>query len=301
MNQFIGFYDRMASTKESGQMTIRAFMKAIKNGEWREYAEKAQQLKGARLKAFKKTVPAVTISGTFKKGRRDTDLIKHSDFICIDVDSDDNADVLSRRKLLQKDPYVCGYFRSISGKGLAIIFKIRAGQHRAIYEGISQYLEEKYNLKTDPTCKNVSRIRFVSWDPDCYWKAEKPKFTKLPESSTAPAEDTIYDIRDIEELVEVAEEKRKDLMSGYHNWYRIGQALASFGEAGRPLFHRLSAINKKEYNERQADRQYNACLQQEANGLKDVRITPGTIFYMAKLQGVLLKKGPTYVSGKNQG
>lgn len=297
MDHKLSYYDTAKATKSSKTYSIQKFMNAIKTGEWQQIVMKARKLKGTALSEFKRNhVPAVTISGRFGDGRSNSDLIRHSDFIAIDVDAADNVDVQKRKRQLRDDPYVAGYFTSIGGEGLCILFKIKGSTHHYAYENIAEYLKEKYNLIADPSCKNVSRIRFVSWDPERYWHFQKLRFdAPEPKPKDAPVTDD-YDLHDIVELVETAERKGKDLMKGYQAWYRIGQALAIFGEEGRELFHRLSRVNKREYNKAIADKQYDNCLDQESKGMRDVRVSPGTIFYIAKQNGVKLKPAPTYVS-----
>jgi len=75
------------------------------------------------------------------------------------------------------DPYVKTVYASSSGKGCAIHFKINGKQHSESFAAISDYLDKTYSLKVDPACKDVSRLRFVSDDPDIYINKDAIIFT----------------------------------------------------------------------------------------------------------------------------
>ena len=85
------------------------------------------------------------------------------------------------------------------------------------------------------------------------------------------------------QLLEQIESNRIDLTSSYEEWRNIGFALADeFGETGRDLFHRLSVFHP-EYDFKKCDKQYDACLKSNGNG-----VNLGTLFYLAKNAGVSL-------------
>lgn len=88
---------------------------------------------------------------------------------------------------------------------------------------------------------------------------------------------------DVETVVERIIANRRDITVGYDNWLRLGFALADGkGEAGREMYHRLSAMNPQ-YNEAQCNRQYDACLK---GADRPGGVTVATLFQMAKDAGV---------------
>ena len=66
-----------------------------------------------------------------------------------------------------------------------------------------------------------------------------------------------------------------DVTTHYHDWYRIGMALAShYGEAGRDYYHRISRFYPR-YTPLETNQQYNRCLRYNTH-----RIRLGTLFYL---------------------
>ena len=58
--------------------------------------------------------------------------------------------------------------------------------------------------------------------------------------------------------IEKAEAENLMAFSNYEEWVKMGLAIASaFGEDGRVMFHRLSALCPEKYDEGQADTKYN--------------------------------------------
>src|SRR5688572_6727498 len=93
------------------EMSIRAFVKAVKNGKWKSIQAKVRKAKTdeERKKLKKFRTPGVTISGTFE--RREGKPITHSRYICIDLDSKDNPEILDKVDELEDDQYVCAVFK----------------------------------------------------------------------------------------------------------------------------------------------------------------------------------------------
>ena len=66
----------------------------------------------------------------------------------------------------------------------------------------------------------------------------------------------------------------------------------ALGEDGRDFFHRLSRFNA-DYNQAEADKQYDACLRSDGSG-----ITPRSLFHIAQQHGITVRKheAPSSVS-----
>lgn len=110
----------------------------------------------------KKELPAFTASGIFS-GRKATDLILHSGFICIDLDK--LVGIVQRvRADLKKDPHIAWGFVSPSGEGLKIGVPIDGKKHLEEHRAVQEYFLSKYKLQIDPSCKDVSRLCFLSSD-----------------------------------------------------------------------------------------------------------------------------------------
>ena len=68
-----------------------------------------------------------------------------------------------------------------------------------------------------------------------------------------------------------------DITGDYHQWMRIGFALASaFGESGRGFYHRVSRFYSG-YSNVECNRQYDRCLRARGSG-----VGLGTFIYLAR-------------------
>lgn len=86
---------------------------------------------------------------------------------------------------------------------------------------------------------------------------------------------------EVEIVTRRIEEAALDITGAYNDWLSLGFALADgLGEEGRAYFHRLSRFYGR-YNVTEADRQYNACLRSQRQG-----ITLNTFFHLARQAGV---------------
>ena len=100
-------------------------------------------------------------------------------------------------------------------------------------------------------------------------------------SSKALGGSSCYDA--VLSVVEAIEASAIDITALYADWLAIAFALVSeFGEAGRPLFHRISRFNA-DYSTSEADKQYSACLRDGSR-----QITIATLFHLAKSHGINL-------------
>lgn len=130
---------------------------------------------------LKKSLPAVTWSGTFKK-RLATELIEYSSLICIDIDKLSQAEHDELKTALKSDPYTFYLFTSPSGHGLKILFFVDGGpeMHLQNFLDIEYYFKEKYKVKIDKSGKDICRLCFLSWDPDNYLNLHAKVFEPLP-------------------------------------------------------------------------------------------------------------------------
>lgn len=281
MANVISLYPKISDIKNSKNIPIDIFLDYIKDGQWQDQVLKIRLIKEKeeRQKA-KKSLPYVTVSGLFES-RTDKGLTEHSGFIAIDLDDVD----IEVRSFLHTDPYVFACFISVSGTGLCVIFKINGDKHRESFSGICEYLYSHYRLIADPTSVNISRPRYVSYDPDLYRNLNSIKFTQYPQYK-APTKIplTIYAQTDFEILLKTIQERSLNLCENYHEWVRLGFAFADkFGKEGRSYFHIVSNASGK-YNYTDCERQYTNCLKAHGSTLATI----STFFYYCKQAGMQL-------------
>jgi predicted P-loop ATPase len=167
------------------------------------------------------------------------------------------------------------------------LVKIEPERHLDAFNGLKQYYFRNYGQLIDQSCKNVSRLRFLSYDPLLYTNESAKTFKEYPKKEAKPKQvHTVLTGNEFDELIDRICRGGYDLTEGaYKNYLDIGFALASeFGERGREYFHAVAGQNSK-YDHIKADRQYNYCLRDTGQS----KIAIGTFYYYAKQAGVELK------------
>ena len=112
----------------------------------------------------------------------------------------------------------------------------------------NKFIINDYNIKPDLHCSNLARLRFVSYDPECYlnygasaWKY----FEKKDNRVTVKEHDYdyhVYSENDIDYILRQITERKLNIAPDYYSWIRIGFGLASkLGEAGRKPFQIISS------------------------------------------------------------
>ena len=300
LNPEVSFYKNHSDT-EGEIRQILSLRDDIKHGKWdRIILAMRQELEGVtdekerdRIKQIHKAkLSAFTGSGVFSK-RNAGGLIKHSGMLFIDIDPKENPILLEKldeiRKQLISDKYTYILFTSCSGMGIAIGVKIDGTKHLETFQFLQHYYLENYGLVVDKGCKDVTRLRYISYDPDLYSSegAETvilpPDFFKEPKRSHT-------------NLFSNANGKNHEIIRAiiaskillgydfYNSWLKIAFALAQeFGEAGRAYFHELSKISPK-YDPADCDRKFDNCLKTNRGD-----VTFGTIVHLAKEARIVFK------------
>lgn len=281
----ISIYKNVYDTKSKDSIEIDTFLDHIKTGYFQDDVInfKTAKTKDEQDKA-KRMAHVVTISGLFND-KNDTGLITHSGFICIDID---NVDPMETKSILCSDNFVYAAFESISGHGLAVIFKIDGKRHKEAFSAISEHLATNYGLVSDPSCINVSRGRFVSHDPHIYINHDAKRWVQYQEKTDKiKPHKTIYVKTDFDEIIKNIDKRGIDIAGCYQNWLKIGFAFANkFGDAGREYFHIISKHRNgaQAANEKLINRQYDACLKSERGNRSGVTID--TFYYFVKQAGI---------------
>jgi hypothetical protein len=279
ISQYKNIYD-----SQDIDIELSSFLEGVRTGKWQDIVLQVRSTpdKSERDK-LKKTAPLVTVSGSFS-ARKDDAIRAHSGFIAIDIDNIDNPE--DTKKLVQGDSYVYAAFTSISGHGLCLIVKIDGTRHLDAFNGIASYLYHTYQLIVDQSGKNVSRARFISYDP---WIHINTKAVMFKKYLAKPKERKLAKVAvvktDFDAMIAAMDRKGLNLCEDYSEWIQIAYALVSeFGEGGRDYFHTLSSHSSK-YNSDDCNAQYTACLKNHSES-KGKRSTIATIYYHAKQNGI---------------
>jgi len=263
---------------------IASFLEGVQTGKWQDIAFEVRNAPTKQIKDLKKkTAPLVTISGSFS-ARKDDAIRQHSNFIAIDIDNLDDA--AETKKRIGADPYLYSCFLSIGGNGLCLIIKMDGTRHLDAFNAIAAYLYNEYQLIVDQSGKNVSRARFVSYDPFMLLNTKSATFKKYLAKKKEPKHPKVMVIKtDFDAMIKQMDEKGINLCEDYSDWVRICYALIQeFQEQGREYFHTLSSHSSK-YNSIDCDSQFDACLKNHSES-KGKKSTIGTIYFHAKQNGI---------------
>lgn len=230
---------------------------------------------------LKKSLPCCTPSGLFRE-RKKEGLIKHSGVICIDIDGQDNPSITDWEGTISE----LGHLQevmfaglSVSGNGAFGIIPIadptKHEQHfRAIEEDFL-----RYGIVIDHACKDVSRLRFYSYNPKTWHNEEAKTYKRVYKPK--PIKNNFYSNGgDVDKLVQKIVDTHANIVPDYHSWFEVAGALANVPN-GRDLFHAVSRIDSGKYEPKDCDRQFKAVK-------AGAGISINTLFYHAKLHGVTL-------------
>lgn len=164
-------------------ISFRDALAGIKTGRWAKQVEVVREAYGTGGKdaaaAPKKLLPGILFSGTFS--RRAADAIEtHSGLICADLDHLGDR-IGSLKEHLIADDHVLAVFVSPTGSGLKVIFRCDPTKHHKLetFPALEKYVADNFGELIDEKCDDVSRICFVSHDPDL-WANDDAKVIPYP-------------------------------------------------------------------------------------------------------------------------
>lgn len=134
----------------------------------------------------KKQLPAFTPSGVFKEKRQKPYLEMYSGYLHLDFDKLTPEQLDTAFKVIIEIPYTFMCFRSPSGNGLKVFIEVDTGveHHDLAYLQVQKHYESLTGLQADPSCKDITRLCFVSYDPEMYKNIRHEKFSiNIPEMS----------------------------------------------------------------------------------------------------------------------
>lgn len=240
---------------------------------------------------LKSDLPAITPSGVFSK-RNASSLVKHSGFICIDVDAGDNPSINNFKQLrdeLTKISNIAYVSISVSGNGVFALIPIQFPEkHKEHFEALKKCFE-KLGITLDKACGDITRLRGYSHDVDAYFNENAVVFKHVIENKSKEKvskvelnkkKKTLKNTNSkIIETINKVINSGIDLTEKYEQWFQIGCALASeFGEDGREMFNLISQ-NHPKYSSESCNSFYSKCIQNSYG------YSIGTFFYWVEQYG----------------
>ena len=283
----IGVYKNAKSTKRGDIMRLIEFLIPTQNY-IKERVLKLREIKDEKeQKEYKmNNLVGVTISALLGESRTTNNIIQYNNLMCVDVDEEDNKELFAEydieeiKRIIFDLDFVYCVCLSCRGKGFYFIVPIPDSKDIDVYYTSMYYKLKKYGINIDKHCKDVTRIRFGSYDENILLKrdceirifdevSEEQINEKKAELKKAKRhisnkyiksrnEDMQYLNRTIDYLI------KKGFDTGKHwsEWATIGKYLKTFGEDGRLLFHRLSETSSgyKDYADVEKNwKRFNQC------------------------------------------
>lgn len=136
------------------------------------------QGKTEEAQAKKQQLLAFTPSATFKEKRLLPNMEQYSGFVHLDFDKLLPEQLIAAFLIIAAIPYTFLCFISPSGNGLKVFIEVNTGaeHHDTAYLQVMQYYEKATGLKADVKCKDITRLCFVSHDPQLYKNIYNEKF-----------------------------------------------------------------------------------------------------------------------------
>ena len=187
----VSYFPYSLKPKLPEALPLPEVLAGIRDGRWAEQVQAVRSLNpdSAEYPKMKKKLPGFTASGHFKQ-RNEADLLQHSGFLCLDIDAKHNPDIdlAAARQKVEVDSYTYACFTSAGGRGWASVIPVPGDDHKGSFRALAAYYQQAYGVSVDQACKDVSRLRFVSYDPDLYLNEQAATFEKsLPEPAKQAA------------------------------------------------------------------------------------------------------------------
>ena len=168
-SEIVTFFKGATGTKPVKDVPWRDALERIRRGDYKTEIERLRNLPDAEYKKQKKHLPSITFAGSFSKRKNDC-LTEPTGFIIPDIDH--IKDVDRTFSLLCRDPLFWFAFRSPGGDGIKVGIRAEGiasdADHKMLFAAVEGYFREVYAIDIDQACKDISRLTFVSHDPDLF-------------------------------------------------------------------------------------------------------------------------------------
>lgn len=170
-------------------ITLYEALNAIRIGTYEEEILKIRRIyqsgTAQDLRAKKIQLPAYVFAGLSGGSRYKFDVSRYTSLMIVDIDHSTNLEYV--RTVLQSDPYIVSLWTSPSGTGLKALFYVEYEKtikpadiwimhEHCAFPQIKQYLFSTYGIQIDETGRDITRMCFVSYDPQIHLKKQFEPF-----------------------------------------------------------------------------------------------------------------------------
>ena len=210
---------------------IQKVLKEIKKESWKKQITEIRNhiYNGDSKKAdyIKKTLPAFTVSATYKENRKKENIESYTNLLHLDYDKLDNVKEVKAKIISIPNTYAA--FISPSGNGIKVLVKSNNNEttHLYAFNALKEYYDEIIGIGSDKSVKDVLRLCFVSSDPDLYLNEDAEVFEtqSYPNNETKSQKDIkwVWDFTsNKQQFVEGNRNNFVHLFANNANRYRYG-------------------------------------------------------------------------------
>ena len=193
----------------------------------------------------KKQLLAFTPSAVFSEKRQMPFLEMYSGFVHLDFDKLTPEQLQTAFAIISKISYTSLCFISPGGNGLKVFVEVSTEleHHDIAYLQVQKYYEDATGLKADPSCKDVTRLCFMSHDPNAYRTIQNEKFiVALPQFIQEQQSQTPTAIAPVVPI-EQAEPEDLNITFLFNQQIQFTNQKASYTDGNRNNFIYLLASN----------------------------------------------------------
>ncbi|MGZ9676146.1 DUF3987 domain-containing protein [Flavobacterium sp. GNP001] len=155
----------------------------IKNGKYESEIKSIRYAyhsgKDQKADELKSNLLGFTTSGTFSTQRKEAFLTNYTQIINLDFDHIPTEDLENLVAIINNCKFTLASFVSPRGEGIKVFIKINsnADKHAIAYNQVANFYKSLTGFDFDPKCKDITRLCFVSHDPDTFIDEEAEIFT----------------------------------------------------------------------------------------------------------------------------
>ena len=154
------------------KVEVQKVLQQIQKGHWekkindiRYHLKNGNENEAAKIKS---NLPCITISATFKERRKKDYIDSYTGLLHLDYDKLENAEEVKTN--LISIPYTYSAFISPSGNGVKVLVKSdnAMSSHEVAFNSLREYYDKIVSVKSDSHVKDITRLCYMSYDPDLY-------------------------------------------------------------------------------------------------------------------------------------
>jgi hypothetical protein len=193
----------------------------------------------------KKKLLAFTPSAVFREKRQMPFIEMYSGFVHLDFDKLTPEQQQTAFEIICKISFTSLCFISPSGNGLKVFVEVSTGleHHDIAYLQVMKYYENSTGLKADDKCKDVTRLCFMSHDPNAYKTINNEKFIVVLPQIIQEKQSQLNSAKAPDVPIETAEAEDLNILFLFNQQIQFTNKKASYTDGNRNNYIYLLASN----------------------------------------------------------